>query len=109
MFADAQARLHQAAQIIGLEPWIEKVLSAMQMEFITEFPVRMDSGEVRIFKGYRVHHNGARGPFKGGIRYHPQVSLHEVRALAMLMTWKCAIIESRSAGPRAAFSATRIS
>lgn len=93
MFNDAQARLTRAAEVIGLEPWLMRVLSAMQMEFITEFPVRMDDKDIRIFKGYRVHHNGGRGPFKGGVRYHPSVSLHEVRALAMLMTWKCAIID----------------
>ncbi|HEY3265478.1 MAG TPA: Glu/Leu/Phe/Val dehydrogenase [Armatimonadota bacterium] len=93
MFDDAEARLQKAADLIGLEPWIDRVLSAMQMEYITEFPVRMDDGDIRIFRGYRVHHNGHRGPYKGGIRYHPSVSLYEVRALAMLMTWKCAIID----------------
>lgn len=93
MFNDAEARLETAAEVIGLEPWLRRVLSAMQMEFITEFPVRMDDSDIRIFRGYRVHHNGGRGPFKGGIRYHPSVSLYEVRALAMLMTWKCAIID----------------
>lgn len=93
MIADAQARLHRVAGIIGLEPWIERILASMQMEFLTEFPVRMDDGDIHIFRGYRVHHNGARGPFKGGIRYHPSVSIWEVRALAMLMTWKCSIID----------------
>ncbi|HEY3414110.1 MAG TPA: Glu/Leu/Phe/Val dehydrogenase [Armatimonadota bacterium] len=93
MFDDAQARLAKAAEVIHLEPWLRRVLGAMQMEFITEFPVRMDDNDIRIFRGYRVHHNGGRGPFKGGIRYHPSVSLYEVRALAMLMTWKCAIID----------------
>lgn len=93
MFDDAEARLAKAADVINLEPWLLRVLGAMQMEFITEFPVRMDNSDIRIFRGYRVHHNGGRGPFKGGIRYNPSVSLYEVRALAMLMTWKCAIID----------------
>lgn len=93
MFDDAEMRLAKAAGVIGLEPWLLRVLGAMQMEFITEFPVRMDDNDIRIFRGYRVHHNGGRGPFKGGVRYHPSVSLYEVRALAMLMTWKCAIID----------------
>jgi glutamate dehydrogenase (NAD(P)+) len=93
MFDDAEFRLAHAAEVIGLEPWLRRVLGAMQMEFITEFPVRMDDNDIRIFRGYRVHHNGGRGPFKGGIRYNPSVSLYEVRALAMLMTWKCAIID----------------
>jgi glutamate dehydrogenase (NAD(P)+) len=93
MFDDAESRLAKAAEVINLEPWLRRVLGAMQMEFITEFPVRMDDSDIQIFRGYRVHHNGGRGPFKGGIRYNPSVSLYEVRALAMLMTWKCAIID----------------
>jgi glutamate dehydrogenase/leucine dehydrogenase len=93
MYDDAEARLQRAAEVLDLEPWVERVLAAMQMEYITEFPVRMDDGDVRVFRGYRVHHNGTRGPFKGGIRYHPLVSIWEQRALAMLMTWKCAVID----------------
>ncbi len=93
MLIDAQNRLHEGARVINLEPWIERMLGAMQMEYLTEFPVRMDDGDIQVFKGYRVHHNGTRGPFKGGIRYAPFVSIWEVRALAMLMTWKCAIID----------------
>lgn len=93
MYDDAEARLTRAAQVLELEPWIHRVLAAMQMEYITEFPVRMDNGDVRVFRGYRIHHNGHRGPFKGGIRYHPLVSVWEQRALAMLMTWKCAVID----------------
>ncbi|HEY3414825.1 MAG TPA: Glu/Leu/Phe/Val dehydrogenase [Armatimonadota bacterium] len=92
MLCDSKARLARAADVMGLEPWLARVLGAMEMEFITDFPVRMDDGDIRIFHGYRVHHNGGRGPFKGGVRYHPRVSLHDMRAMAMLMTWKCAII-----------------
>ena len=63
-----------------------------QREITTNFPIEMDNGSVRVFTGYRVHHNTARGPTKGGIRYHPDVTLDEVRALAMWMTWKCAVV-----------------
>lgn len=93
MYDDAQGRLIRASEALSLEPWIHRVISAMQMEYVTEFPVRMDDGDVRVFRGYRIHHNGHRGPFKGGIRYHPLVSIWEQRALAMLMTWKCAVID----------------
>ena len=58
-----------------------------------EVPVRMDNGKLEVFSGYRVQHNGARGPYKGGIRFHPDVDLDEVRALAALMTWKCALVD----------------
>jgi hypothetical protein len=61
-------------------------------ELIVNFPVQMDDGSIRMFTGYRVHHNAVRGPTKGGIRYHPDVTLEEVRALAMWMTWKCALV-----------------
>lgn len=100
MFDDALMRLHTAAEVINLEPWLESILAAMQMEFITDFPVRMDDGGIQVFRGYRVHHNGARGPFKGGIRYYPSISIWEVRALAMLMTWKCAVIDVPYAGAK---------
>ena len=64
----------------------------MQREFTCNFPVKMDDGHLRMFTGYRVQHNINRGPAKGGIRYHPDVSLNEVKALAMWMTWKCAVV-----------------
>ena len=63
-----------------------------QHEFTVNFPVQMDNGTRRMFKGYRCQHNNALGPYKGGIRYHPDVSLDEVRALAMWMTWKCSVV-----------------
>jgi glutamate dehydrogenase (NAD(P)+) len=68
-------------------------LRSPRRELTVNFPVKMDSGEVRRFTGYRVHHNTARGPTKGGLRYSPMVDLDEVRALAMWMTWKCAIVD----------------
>jgi glutamate dehydrogenase (NAD(P)+) len=67
-------------------------LRTCQRELIVHFPVKMDNGQMRMFKGYRVHHNTIKGPTKGGIRYHPDVSLDECRGLAMWMTWKCALM-----------------
>ena len=60
---------------------------------MTRFPVKLDDGSVRVFTGYRVQHNTSRGPAKGGLRFHPQADLDDVRALAMWMTWKCALVE----------------
>jgi glutamate dehydrogenase (NAD(P)+) len=88
----AQSQFDDAAEIIKLEPWLRDVLREVQREFTCNFPVQMDDGSHRIFTGYRVQHNINRGPAKGGIRYHPDVSLNEVKALAMWMTWKCAVV-----------------
>jgi glutamate dehydrogenase (NAD(P)+) len=87
--------LHQldgAAARLQLDPAIHARLSACQRELTVNFPVRMDDGTVRIFTGYRVQHSLARGPAKGGLRYSLGVSIDEVRALAMWMTWKCAVV-----------------
>src|SRR5438874_3776019 len=88
----AQAQFDEAAEIIDLEPELREVLRDVQREFTCHFPVQLDDGSVRVFTGYRVQHNINRGPAKGGIRYHPDVSLNEVKALAMWMTWKCAVV-----------------
>ncbi len=88
----AKQQLGIAASQLGLEQSLIKVLQAPKRELTVNFPVRMDNGEVEVFTGYRVQHNIARGPAKGGIRYHPGVTLDEVRALAMWMTWKCAVV-----------------
>src|SRR5438105_8578986 len=88
----AQRQFDHAAEIIGLEPELRAILREVQREFTCHFPVEMDDGHVEVFTGYRVQHNINRGPAKGGIRYHPDVSLDEVKALAMWMTWKCAIV-----------------
>src|SRR5665213_2627652 len=88
----AQSQFDKAAELIKLEPWLREVLREVQREFTCNFPVKMDDGHLRIFTGYRVQHNINRGPAKGGIRYHPDVSLNEVKALAMWMTWKCAVV-----------------
>src|SRR5258708_7836297 len=86
------ARFDLAAQKLNLDEGIRKVLSYPNREIILHIPVAMDNGTLEVFTGYRVQHSIARGPAKGGIRYAPDVSLDEVRALASWMTWKCAVV-----------------
>ncbi|HEX2922523.1 MAG TPA: Glu/Leu/Phe/Val dehydrogenase [Chloroflexota bacterium] len=88
----ALQQFNTAADKLNLEPGRREILSVCKRELTVHFPVRMDDGSVRVFTGYRVEHNFSRGPVKGGIRYHPQVDLEEVKALAMWMTWKCAVV-----------------
>jgi glutamate dehydrogenase (NAD(P)+) len=88
----ARLQLERAANAIQLEPDMRLWLSSPKRALIVSIPIKMDSGTVAIFEGYRVQHNIARGPCKGGIRYHPDVTLDEVRALASWMTWKCAVV-----------------
>ena len=88
---NAQRQFDNAAELLGLEPGLRAVLREVRREYTVRFPVKMDDGSVRMYEGYRVQHNLTRGPAKGGIRFHPQVSLDEVKALAMWMTWKCAV------------------
>jgi glutamate dehydrogenase (NAD(P)+) len=85
-------QLDQAAAIMGLDENVHEVLRHPKRALEVAVPVRMDDGHVRVFTGFRVHHNTSRGPSKGGIRYHPSVTLDEVKALAMWMTWKCAVV-----------------
>ena len=85
------ARFDFAARKLNLEPNLWKVLSTPSREIIVHFPVTLDSGQIEMFTGFRVQHSIARGPCKGGIRYSPDVTLDEVRALASWMTWKCAV------------------
>src|SRR6185369_6400529 len=82
----------EAAERIGLADDLCEVLLTAYREVQVQIPVRQTDGRVHVYAGYRVQHNGARGPYKGGIRYHPDVDLDEVRALASLMTWKTAIV-----------------
>jgi glutamate dehydrogenase (NAD(P)+) len=91
-FATAQAQLRRVAQVLNLDAGMLEILSQCRREFTFNFPVRMDNGTTRMFTGYRVQHNDARGPVKGGIRYSPYVTLDEVKALSMWMTWKCAVV-----------------
>ena len=88
----AQRQLDDIAEIIGLDDSIHGYLREPKRVLTVSVPVRMDSGEHRVFEGYRVQHNLSRGPGKGGIRYHPDVTLDEVKALAMWMSWKCALV-----------------
>jgi glutamate dehydrogenase (NAD(P)+) len=88
----AQRQLDDIAKIIGLDDSIHGYLREPKRVLTVSVPVRMDSGEHRVFEGYRVQHNLSRGPGKGGIRYHPDVTLDEVKALAMWMSWKCALV-----------------
>jgi glutamate dehydrogenase (NAD(P)+) len=91
-FKAIQDYLDRAAKVINLEPYVRTILSQPKNEIIVNFPVKMDSGEVRAFKGYRVQHNNLLGPFKGGMRFHPGVTLDDVKALAAMMTWKCSLL-----------------
>jgi len=86
------ARFDLAAQKLNLDPGLWKVLRYPNREIIVHIPIQMDSGEIEVFTGFRVQHSIARGPAKGGIRYAPDVTLDEVRALASWMTWKCAVV-----------------
>ncbi|HUY79860.1 MAG TPA: Glu/Leu/Phe/Val dehydrogenase [Ktedonobacterales bacterium] len=88
----AQAQFDAAADRLKLKDDLRGILREPKRELIVHFPVRMDNGSIRMFTGYRVQHNINRGPAKGGIRYDMQVSLDEVKALAMWMTWKCAVV-----------------
>jgi glutamate dehydrogenase (NAD(P)+) len=92
IWAVAQAQFDAAAEQLDLDPGLRRVLRVPKRELTVNFPVTMDDGRVEVFTGYRVQHNLSRGPAKGGIRYHQDVTLDEVRALAMWMTWKCAVV-----------------
>jgi len=91
-FEIAQAQFDTAAELLKLDPWLREVLRRPKRQLVVSIPTKMDDGTVRVFEGYRVQHNLARGPAKGGIRYHPNVTLDEVKALASWMTWKCATV-----------------
>jgi glutamate dehydrogenase (NAD(P)+) len=88
----AMKQVEMAAKHLDLDAGILEKIKYTQKDIIVHFPVKMDDGNVRVFTGYRIQHNDARGPFKGGLRYHPDVDLDEVRALAMWMTWKSAVV-----------------
>ena len=92
LFEMAVEQFNIASNTMGLDENLRRVLSVCQRQYTVNFPVQMDDGSVRIFEGHRVQHNIGRGPAKGGIRYHLSVNLDEVKALAMWMTWKCAVV-----------------
>ena len=91
-FKIAQQQIDAVAKKLKLKKGIHKFIKWPQRELTVHFPVKLDNGDIKIFTGFRVQHNCARGPCKGGIRYHPNVTLDEVRALATWMTWKCAVV-----------------
>jgi glutamate dehydrogenase (NAD(P)+) len=88
----AKEQLGRVARLFAVDPNLVNVLQACKKAVVVSVPVTMDDGNIQVFEGYRVTHNIARGPSKGGIRYHPDVELDEVKALAMWMTWKCALM-----------------
>jgi len=92
-FQIAQAQFDKVAEYLGLDPATRDLLRYPLREYHFAIPVRMDDGSTKIFRGFRVQHNDARGPGKGGIRFHPQETVDTVRALAMWMTWKCAVVD----------------
>src|SRR6266545_6320712 len=90
-FQIARQQFNRAADYLNLDDSTRQVLSSPKRQLIVSIPVKMDGGDVQVFEGYRVQHNIARGPCKGGIRYSPHVTLDEIRGLAAEMTWKCAV------------------
>jgi glutamate dehydrogenase/leucine dehydrogenase len=91
-FKIAQSQVEAVAKILKLDAGMTEFLKNPQRELHVSFPVKMDDGKYKVFKGYRVQHNMVRGPTKGGIRFHPDTNIDEVRALSMWMTWKCAVV-----------------
>ena len=91
IFAAMLKAFDEAARVLSLDPGIWRILTHPKRQIIVSCPVQMDSGEIEVFTGYRVQYNITLGPAKGGIRYHPDVTIDEVTALAAWMTWKCAV------------------
>ncbi len=92
-FLMAQAQFDKVAESLALEESVRELLRFPLREYHVSIPVRMDDGKVRVFRGFRIQHNDARGPAKGGIRFHPQETVDMVRALSMWMTWKCSVVD----------------
>jgi glutamate dehydrogenase (NAD(P)+) len=92
-FEMAQAQFDKVAELIGLDAGTRELLRNPMREYHFSIPVKMDDGTVKVFRGFRVQHNDARGPGKGGIRFHPQETVDTVKALATWMTWKCAVVD----------------
>ena len=91
MYETVMQQFNATADLIDLNPNIRRILAITNNEIVVHFPVKMDSGEVEIITGYRVQHNNALGPYKGGLRYHPSVDVDAAKALAMWMSWKCSL------------------
>jgi len=93
LYDNVTKQFEKAADMMNLDPGVRSILSKTANEIVVHFPARMDDGTVKMFTGYRVQHNNALGPYKGGLRFHPAVNIDEVRALATWMTWKSAIVD----------------
>lgn len=104
LLASAQGALHRAAKGLNLDPNIYAVLKTNERALVVSVPVEMDDGRIEVYQGFRVQHATVRGPGKGGIRYHPAVTLEEVSALAQLMTWKCALVNVPFGGAKGGIS-----
>ena len=92
-FRVVQGYLDEAATMVGVPPHVRAMLAQPKNELIIHFPVRMDDGTMKMFKGYRIQHNNLLGPYKGGLRFHETVSLDDLKALSSMMTWKCALMQ----------------
>ncbi len=103
-FASVNNRVNKAADLLGIKENFRRLLTSCWRETKVSLPIVDDKGDLQIFEGYRVQHNGVRGPYKGGVRYHPQVDLDEVKALSSLMTWKCAIVNIPFGGAKGGIS-----
>ena len=101
-YLNAQKQFDIAAELLNLDSGLRRILRVPQRELTVHFPVKLDDGSIEVYTGFRVQHNITRGPAKGGIRYHPGVTIDEVRALAMWMTWKCATVNIPYGGAKGA-------
>lgn len=93
LYDSVTEQFNRAADLLALDPGVREILKTTMNETVVHFPVKMEDGRMEVFTGYRVQHNDALGPFKGGLRFHPAVDIDEVRALAAWMTWKCALVD----------------
>lgn len=91
MYKVVMEQFERAADVMGLDAGVRKILSQTNNEIVVHFPVKLDDGTIEVFTGYRVQHNNALGPYKGGLRYHPTVDIDSARALAIWMTWKTSL------------------
>ena len=107
LFHQTIEQVLMASQLVGLKHHQQIIVAQPSNEVMVHFPVLMDDGHHDLFKGYRVQHNNALGPYKGGIRYHPNVSLDDIKALAVLMTMKCSLVRIPFGGAKGASSVTR--
>src|SRR5690606_5340082 len=92
-FKVIQGYLDEASKLLNMPEYIHTILRQPKSEIIVNFPVQMDNGEYRLFKGYRIQHSNILGPYKGGMRYHENASLDDFKALGAMMTWKCALMD----------------